>query len=169
MEYHDLKAQFAGQAGVIQSLVLGISAEAARWRPDERSWSLLEVMNHLYDEEREDFRAHLEQVLAQDGRAWLPIQPQKWVTERQYNRRDWQKSIDDFLAERQKSVAWLEALPEPDWTKTMATPWGEISAGDVFASWVAHDWLHIRQLVELRRALVVDRVAPYRVEYAGEW
>jgi hypothetical protein len=169
MNFNLLKLQLSQQSDVILSLVTGVSPEAARWRPDEKSWSLLEVINHLYDEEREDFRAHLEQVLSQGERAWQRIDPPRWVIERQYNQRDWQASIDAFLSERRQSLDWLATLSEPDWTQSMPSPWGSISAGSLAASWAAHDWLHIRQLVELRRALLVEQVLPYPVEYAGEW
>ena len=47
------------QAQDIRQMVLGISAEQARWKPDSETWSILEVVNHLYDEEREDFRVRL--------------------------------------------------------------------------------------------------------------
>jgi hypothetical protein len=42
-------------------------------------------------------------------------------------------------------------------------------AGDMFAAWVAHDGLHIRQLNELHRSLLERAAKPYRVGYAGEW
>ena len=42
-------------------------------------------------------------------------------------------------------------------------------AGDIFASWVAHDGLHLRQLVELHRMLAERAVKPYKIGYAGEW
>ena len=39
----------------------------------------------------------------------------------------------------------------------------------MFASWVAHDNLHIRQLVELRRNLIERMTQPYDIGYAGDW
>lgn len=44
-----------------------------------------------------------------------------------------------------------------------------MSAGDMFASWVAHDNLHIRQLTELRRARIARISKPHHIQYAGEW
>ncbi len=44
-----------------------------------------------------------------------------------------------------------------------------MKAGELLAAWVAHDNLHMRQLVELRRARLVNLTAPYDVSYAGEW
>ena len=44
-----------------------------------------------------------------------------------------------------------------------------MTAGDMFSSWVAHDLLHLRQLVELQYTYTVQTVQPYAVIYAGEW
>jgi hypothetical protein len=39
----------------------------------------------------------------------------------------------------------------------------------MFASWVAHDNLHIRQLTELRRKHIESLTRPYKIQYAGHW
>ena len=48
-------------------------------------------------------------------------------------------------------------------------PWGKLTAGDLLASWAAHDLLHLRQLNELRYAYLIQVAAPYSVRYAGDW
>jgi hypothetical protein len=162
-------AQMVQHVAAIRTLAEGISDEQARWKPDPDSWSILEVINHLYDEERQDFRVRLDYILHRPGEAWPPIDPQGWVTSREYNQRDPGESLNNFLSERSKSLAWLQGLGSPDWETTSPTPWGEITAGDMFAAWVAHDMLHLRQLVELHYAYTVQHIQPYSVLYAGEW
>jgi hypothetical protein len=44
-----------------------------------------------------------------------------------------------------------------------------LSAGDVLVSWVAHDFLHIRQLNEVLYAWNEKQASPYSVQYAGGW
>ena len=44
---------------VFKYLFKNLVDEQARWKPGADRWSLLEVINHLYDEEREDFRKRL--------------------------------------------------------------------------------------------------------------
>jgi hypothetical protein len=44
-----------------------------------------------------------------------------------------------------------------------------MKAGDLLGSWVAHDNLHMRQLVELRRVRLQNITGPYDMSYAGEW
>jgi hypothetical protein len=39
----------------------------------------------------------------------------------------------------------------------------------MFAAWVTHDQLHMRQIVEIQRANVEVKARPYSLEYAGEW
>ena len=169
MDLEFLTNRMARQADAIQGLALGVSTEQSRWKPDPSSWSILEVINHLYDEERSDFRIRLDIILHHPGQAFPPINPQSWVTERGYNTRDLIQSVDNFLEERQKSLAWLRGLNSPDWQAFVTAPFGNLSAGDMAAAWAVHDLLHLRQLVELHWAYTQQAVQPYQVKYAGEW
>jgi hypothetical protein len=169
MDMESLSAKMAENATRIRALVRGVSGQQARWKPDPASWSILEVVNHLLDEERQDFRVRLDYTFHRPGEPWPPIDPEGWVTERQYNQTDLETSLDAFLAEREASLAWLKDLPAPNWQATYEAPWGPIPAGDLFASWVAHDLLHMRQLVELHWAYTTAELGPYRVDYAGVW
>jgi len=168
MDFGNLKRLLGMQADVIKFLLGDIYGEQARWKPDPDRWSILEVLNHLCDEEREDFREHLDMILHRPGDGWHPIRPFEWVTERGYNARDLAASLEDFLAERQASLAWLERLEAPDWDTAIQAPWGApLRAGDMASSWVVHDQWHIEQLIRLRRDYTIARLAPYSVEYAG--
>ena len=71
------------------------------------------------------------------------------------------------MSERQRSLAWLRELDAPDWEAAVQMSHGEMRAGDVVASWVAHDQWHIQQLVQIRRAYLAERAKPYRTAYAG--
>ena len=156
-------------AETIRSLTTGVPDEQARWKPDAESWSILEVVNHLYDEERLDFRVRVDYLLNHPDEDFPPIDPRGWVTEREYNRRDLEESVRNFLAEREKSLAWLRTLVQPDWEVARKTHFGEIKAGDIFVAWGAHDLLHTRQLVELHWAWTVREARPFDVRYAGDW
>ena len=170
MNLDDMIAQMALQAGRIRVLAEGVPDEQARWKPDAESWSLLEVVNHLYDEEREDFRVRLDLLLHRPSEVAPPIDPQTWVTERQYNQRDLAQSLDNFLAERDRSLDWLRGLGAPDFAAEIVMPWGAVyHPGDMAAAWVSHDLLHLRQLVELHWAWTQRAVAPYASDYAGQW
>ena len=69
--------RFSHNAEVIANLTKSVPLEQARWRPSPADWSILEVINHLYDEEREDFRQRLDLLLFQPEADWPPIDPQR--------------------------------------------------------------------------------------------
>jgi hypothetical protein len=164
-----LISQMDSNSRRIQSLLEGVSTEQAQWKPDAETWSLLEVLNHLLDEEKRDFRVRLDITLHRPEEPWPPIDPGGWVTAHEYNQQDLTASLQEFLQERESSLDWLRGLTEPDWQAEYEAPFGPIAAGDLFASWVAHDLLHMRQLVELQWLYTTAQTNPYRTRYAGTW
>lgn len=170
MDAEGLVGQLIVNSERIAALAAGVSAEQAQWRPAAESWSVLEVVNHLYDEEREDFRVRLNLILHDPTAAWPPIDPKGWVIDRAYHNRELSSSVQGFLTERAASLAWLKGLAAPDWDAKVETPWGwSITAGDMLAAWAAHDVLHMRQLVELHWAYTTHLAALRTTIYAGEW
>ncbi len=169
MNIRTLTQRMSSNAQTIKSLSVHVDEQQARWRPDPTAWSILEVIHHLYDEEKEDFRIRLAIILNQDQEPWPPIDPAGWVKSRAYNEQNLSRVLAGFLQEREKSIGWLHTLDKPNWTAAYQAPWGMICAGDMFASWVAHDLLHIRQLIELHWAYTQSLVSPYSTQYAGDW
>jgi hypothetical protein len=169
MNPDDVIARMTSNGEAIQALVQGVSHEQARWKPGPEDWSILEVINHLHDEEIEDFRAHLDLILYHPDQPWPRIDPQGWVTARRYNERDLEASLQNLGRARQESLAWLRGLSSPDWQAVYRTPFAEMTAGDMLAAWVAHDLLHLRQLVELLWAYTTRLVQPHSIRYAGDW
>jgi hypothetical protein len=169
MNLEQQRETMALNAARVRQLVTAVTPAQARWQPEPESWSILEVVNHLYDEEREDFRVRLDIILHQPERPWPPIDPPGWVTIRKYNERDLDESAANFLQERAASLAWLDGLNQPNWESQYNAPFGPIRAGDMLAAWVAHDLLHLRQLVELHWAYTQSQLEPYRTIYAGRW
>ena len=161
--------RFSKNRKVFEGLLEGVSLEQARWKPSPDKWSMLEVVNHLYDEEREDFRQRVELTLADPLQAWPPIDPRTWVTTRGYNERELETSLSAFLSEREKSLSWLRGLSEPNWQNSNTGPNGTLTAGDLLASWLAHDFLHIRQLASLHWQYVGELADPYQTAYGGPW
>jgi len=169
MQFETLCRELAHSAEIIRNLLEGVTQDEARIKPGPESWSMLEVVCHLYDEEREDFREHLDFILHRQNEEWRRIDPVDWVTERKYNQQDFAEMQEIFFAERKKSLEWLNGLAGVDWNRVRTSQAGSMSAGDMLAAWVAHDNLHIRQLTELRRCRIENITKPFAIDYAGEW
>ena len=159
-------------APAIATLARAMPLERTHWRPTPVDWSVVEVINHLADEDAEDFRDLLDRILHR------PDEPPPadigataaWTVARAYNERDFDESLTRFLTERRQSLAWLRSLAAPDWSRTAVNSGGRtLAAGDVLAAWAAHDLLHLRQLVEIQFAHRAADAAPFSVGYAGKW
>lgn len=169
MIFEILYQELTNSTEMIKVLLTGISQAESQVKPDPESWSILEVTCHLYDVEREDFREHLDFILHRQNEEYLAIDPQSWVTTRKYNQQNFEQMKEKLFQERVKSLNWLKGLPAIDWNTRYTSSFGSVSAGEMFASWVAHDNLHIRQLVELRRSRIEEIAKPYAIGYAGDW
>lgn len=169
MKFETLYQELKNSTEMIRALLAGISQADAQVKPTPEAWSILEVTCHLHDEEREDFRARLQNILRGQNEEFQVINPQGWVTERKYNEQNFDEMQRSFFAERAKSLEWLQGLTNTDWEITHTDQYGSVTAGEMLSAWIAHDNLHIRQLVELRRARIEKITQPYLIEYAGEW
>jgi hypothetical protein len=164
------QTRLRANAIVIGQLTQDLSADQMRWKPAAGEWSILEVINHLLDEEREDFRQRLDIALHRPEEPVPPIDPQGWVTARGYNQRDLHTSLQDFLTEREQSLLWLAQLHAPTWGQHIRHPTlGTLTAGDFLLAWQGHDLLHIRQLTELHWQYLHHCYPLAAIQYAGEW
>jgi hypothetical protein len=159
--------QLKHQAQTIRHLVQGLTQDQAHWQPDPDSWSILQVVRHLVYEELWDFPFHLEHILLHPEEPWEEHGPAK----KAYTEMTLPAILAEFEAERAAAIDWLLQLPSHcAWEQPVAMPWGApLSGGDMLASWLAHDLLHIRQLVTLRYALTAAANRPHSVKYAGDW
>ena len=163
-------SSLTSSGAAIRALVDGMSPTDARWKPAVDRWSILEVINHLVDEEVEDFRARLDVILHHPETGFTPIDPPGAVIARRYAERDFAESVERFRRERETSLEWLRSLGTPDLTRTAVHhSMGEITGQQMLASWVAHDLHHVRQITRLRYERLERNVAPLSLAYAGEW
>jgi len=153
---------------VLYDLFRDVDGMEARWKPAPEKWSMLEVLVHLGDEEKEDFRRRVSLTLEDPAQDWPPIDPEGWVAERRYNERDLDEAREGFARERAASLVYLRGLETPDWERRHLHPRiGAIRAGDLLAAWAAHDWFHVRQIANLRVLYVAASSAPYSTRYAA--
>jgi len=164
-----LKRQLALNRDRVAALARGISEDLACWKPNQESWSILEVICHLADEEEFDFPVRLQMILDKSDKDWPEIDPEGWVTERKYCEADLFETLNRYMGLRNEALAWLDSIENPDWDIVYEAPFGDITAGDMFVSWVAHDLMHLRQLVELQRFYLEEQAKPYHLDYAGDW
>lgn len=161
--------QLENNIDVYKNLLLRIPENFIKWKPSEDKWCLLEIVSHLYDEEREDFRARLDKILSNDSN-WNPIDPQGWVISRNYIYNDYINTIEKFIHERKISVRFLRSLNNLNWNVKVSHPkFGDFVAINMLCNWLAHDYLHIRQILKTKYLYLQSGMPSGDLGYAGDW
>lgn len=154
---------------VFQSLLTGREADEYNFKPDPQSWSILEILCHLLDEEREDFRTRVRNTLTTPLKQPPPIDPVGWVMSRNYAKQLYTERLESFMTERRSSVKWLKSLDNPSWNNSFKHPVaGAMTAYSLLANWLAHDYHHIRQ-INRRLYEYLKEKSKANLGYAGEW
>ena len=165
---------FASLAATPRELDAAVGAmddDEARWRPESGGWSIVEIVCHLADEDRTDFRARLEATLAEPQVEWTPIDPERTAREQAFAERSLAAALADFHRERAASIEWLLRHRDGmDLDRAYEAPTlGVMRAGDLLLSWAAHDLLHLRQITKRRYQRLLGSGPAYRAAYAGDW
>lgn len=172
MNLRELTGELRLNLTVIDELYRDVGDEQMRWKPAADRWSLLEVLNHLLDEEEVDFKQALRNMMKDPAIDWPDISPWKWVATREYNLRDPATSRKAFAAERNASLDWLSRQPDPplETAHRGRHPFSSpMRTGDIIISWLAHDYFHIRQITNLKWEYLKQTSAPYSCAYAGDY
>lgn len=141
------------------------------WSLNDKSWSVLEVVCHLLDEEREDFRLRLKTIFDNPEAPLQAIDPEGWVVSRAYKSQNFNEVKEAFYQERRASIALLSSLSPSDksWQNAQMHPhFGKVTPIYFLNNWLAHDYLHIRQLTRIEYDYL-QRSCENALEYAGSW
>ncbi len=161
--------QLKNNEHVFKNLLEHVNGDQVIWRPNPEKWNLLEIVSHLVDEEIHDFRTRVEHALYYPEKKLVPIDPEGWVQSHNYTNNDYQETLHLFLEERKASIKWLEQLGEVNWSSALLHPeLGKLSAEVFLHNWLAHDYLHIRQILRYKFAFLKS-ASKIDLSYAGEW
>ncbi len=161
----------AAWSGVASDAAGGASDVVRRWSAEER-WSLLQIVRHLVVEECDDFRARLSSVLRNPDDPFPSFEWPFGPEDAPGRELDLSGVVQVFNRERAASLEWLGRVDnfDPDVLHRNPAPGTQaLRAGDIVAAWVAHDFFHIRQIVNLRWMYLEHSSAPYSSRYAGEF
>jgi hypothetical protein len=169
MNYVGVAIELRRNRGVFLNLLTGLRPEEYVWKSKPEEWNILEILCHLYDEEREDFRKRLHHTLEFPESEMESINPPAWVIEKDYANQDFNRMLAAFLNERDLSLSWLETLKSPKWQNVHQHPkMGPVTAKMFFVNWLAHDYLHIRQILRMKH-MYLKEISGESLDYAGTW
>lgn len=156
------KKAFAG-------LLDGLHKAEYLWKPAPDKWCVLEVLCHLVDEEREDFRSRARHIMETPDEPLPAIDPVGWVESRKYSQQDFGAKLDEFMTERDQSLDWLRSLGDRTWSNSYKHPiFGKMTALTVLSNWPVHDFIHLRQIMNVRFKHM-EKKSGENLSYAGDW
>jgi hypothetical protein len=127
-------------------LIEGVSAAKLRKRPAPEKWSVSEIIAHLADGEIVGgFRMRL--ILGSPGMPIVAYDQDEWVTSGHYDKRDPQKSVEQFRALREGNLALLKSLQPEQWKHYgMHSERGQESIERIVRMFAGHDINHLQQI-----------------------
>lgn len=160
---------FTRNKETFDSIFRNVPEDLITWKQNPEKWCPLEIICHLYDEECEDFKVRIKHVFESPDLQPPPVNPTKWVSERKYMNQDYYSKLNAFFKERDRSINWLKNLENPPWNNAYIHPkFGAMSAYYFLSNWLAHDYLHIKQMIRLNFDYLNYRTG-IDLDYAGRW
>ena len=144
-------ARMARTASDFAAAIAGVSDAALSRRPDDKNWSAREVVCHVRDIE-ESFMARFQAIMLMDEPTFLPVEPDRWAEERQYQRNDVMEALQAFRTRREESLRFLRGLKPGQWERGgIHATRGHMSIKDFVGLMVWHDDNHLDQLTRALR------------------
>ena len=130
--------------------IKGVSDAALTKRPDDKSWSAKETLCHLRDTE-ESFMTRFQSIMEMDEPRFMAAEPDRWATERQYQRNDAGEALQAFRTRREETLRFLHGLRPEHWDRGgVHSTRGRMTVKDFVGLIAWHDDNHLDQL---KRAL----------------
>ncbi len=128
-------------------LLRPLDAAAALWRPAAGEWCIADVVAHLSYCEA-PYLARLRRVVEQDNPFEAALLPDESAHDLA---RPLAELLETFAARRAETVAFLSSLEQRDWGRALVhAAIGPTKLRDQVQELVAHDNLHLEQIVTLR-------------------
>ena len=150
--------------GVLRAMLSGVPDDLIRGTEGGESWSPFDVVGHLIHGERADWIPRLRIILAESERR--PLEPfDRFAQFEASASKTLDELLDEFEALRYANLEILRALVNAgiDLDATGAHPeFGQVTAGELLATWAVHDLGHIAQAVRVMAKQFGEDAGPWR-------
>jgi uncharacterized damage-inducible protein DinB len=153
---------------VLRLVMAGLSEEQTRWKPAADRWSVAEILEHLSHVEGHYFRAALDTILCGDEALIEPYDQEAYAAKGTYAGREPEESFAHWEEQREDNVELMRTTFEAEALKRTAKHpvLGSFTAEDLLNEWALHDLGHVRQILELVRAVMYyPKLGPFQAQY----
>jgi DinB superfamily len=162
LDLNDAVAILERTPASLSALLSGLPATWTQATEGDGTWSPYDVIGHLIHGERADWIARARHILAGETRPFEPFDRAAQFTESQG------KSLGELLATfaelRRENVARLVEMNLTDddlGRKGMHPELGEVTLGQLLATWVVHDLDHVTQVARTMARVYAEATGPW--------
>jgi FMN phosphatase YigB (HAD superfamily) len=147
-----LIASLRGASAALDGLTRPLAAPQWKVKPSPEEWSLTEIVCHLRDVEVEINYSRLMRILQGNNPFIAGRNSDLWASERNYQAKNGQEALREFLDFRKKTVHLLENLQPHEWDlKARHAIFGPITLFELVEINASHDRLHLQTASQLAR------------------
>lgn len=163
MDLSEATSMLARTPDVLDRLLTGLSAEWLHRNDGPGTWSAYDVVGHLVTGDAANWVPRIRTIMRYGGDQ--PFQPFDREAMLRWEREPMADLLGRFLVGR---TASLDELASLDLTaadlgrRGLHPEMGEVTLGQVLATWVAHDLTHLAQIGEVLARRHREDVGPYR-------
>jgi hypothetical protein len=153
---------------ILRLAMAGLTEEQTLWKPAPDRWSIAENLEHLSHVEGHYFRAALDALLSGDPKPIAPYDQNAFAAAGTYSEREPEESFAHWEEQREDNVELMRTCLEAvAMGRTALHPeLGPFTVEDLLNEWALHDLGHVRQIVELVRAVVYyPKLGPFQQQY----
>jgi len=152
----------------LKEALKGVPKKLAAWTPAPGKWSILEIVCHLRDMEREAYLERYRRILAEDNPSLPDVDGDLYALEKDYRSQKLTAALREWLALRRETLKLLSGVKSAQWqrvgTHETAGPLGVL--GFLQRQAVGNDQAHLGQIEAIkRRHAIFERLeaAPARL------
>jgi len=136
----------------LAAMLSNLPANAWTDSPHPDEWSLVEIVSHLRDVEREVNLSRIQTFLSEDNPFISADDTDVWAAERGYAEQDGERALRDFIAARMDTLAALKNLSDEDWQRSgRHAIFGPVTLQEQLGFMAEHDRVHLRQIYKVIR------------------
>ena len=148
---YQAKTAIVATAKAIPAALKGLLSDlpASAWveSPHPEEWSLVEIISHLRDVEREVNLPRIQTFLNEENPFITADDTDMWVSERAYAKENGEGALLGFVNARLETLDALKKLNDEDWQRAgRHAIFGPITMQEQLGFVVEHDRVHLRQI-----------------------
>jgi hypothetical protein len=154
---------------ILRLAMAGLTDEQTLWKPAPERWSVAEILEHLSHVEGHYFRAAVDRVLSGDPAGIEPYDQEVYSAAGTYSGREPEESFAHWEEQREDNVEFLREIAEERklGRSGIHPALGMVTIEDLLNEWAFHDIGHVRQILELVRAILYyPKLGAFRVQYS---